>query len=74
MVLEVEHDGTMSEEDLAAVGTLLASDTDAAEVSGKVGLRNVCQRLKLLYGEDGELLIRQMEGERILTRVCFPAA
>ena len=72
LVLEVEHDGAMSDEDLAAVETLLASGTDTAEVSGKVGLRNVCQRLRLLYGEAGELSIRQMEGERILTRVSFP--
>ena len=73
MVLEVEHDGAMNEKDLAAVGALLSSDPDNAAITGKVGLRNVCQRLKLLYGEDGELGIIQMEGERILTRVSFPA-
>ena len=76
IVLEVEHDGVMSEEDLVAVRVLSASGTpaaDSAEMTGKVGLRNVCQRLKLLYGDEGELSISQMDGERILTRVRFPA-
>ena len=73
MVLEVEHDGTMNAEDQAAVKELLSSDTDNAEVTGKVGLRNVSQRLRLLYGEDGEISISQLDGERILTRVSFPS-
>ena len=73
MVLEVEHDGSMSSEDLAAVETLLSGETDNTEISGKVGLRNVCQRLRLLYGEAGELVLLQLENEKILTRVSFPS-
>ncbi len=72
MVLEVEHDGTMSEEDRETVGRLLAADTDNTDISGKVGLRNVSQRLRLLYKDEGEISLRQLEGERILTRVSFP--
>ena len=72
MVLEVEHDGTMSEDDLAAAGKLLAAGEDSTEVSGKVGLRNVSQRLRLLYGEDGKISLCQLDDDRILTRVSFP--
>ena len=72
MVLEVEHDGTMSEDDLAAAGKLLAAGADSTEVSGKVGLRNVSQRLRLLYGEDGKISLCQLDDDRILTRVSFP--
>ena len=72
VVLEVEHDGSMSEEDRVAIEKMLASSPDDTEVSGQVGLRNVRQRLKLLYGEAGELSITQPGGERILARVSFP--
>ena len=72
MVLEVEHDGAMSEEDRETVSRLLDADADGTDISGKVGLRNVSQRLRLLYGEEGEISLCQLEGERILTRVSFP--
>ena len=43
------------------------------EISGQVGLRNVKQRLELLYGEKGSLSLEQIAPERILARVRFPA-
>lgn len=74
VVLEVEHDGSMSAEDRAAVEAMLASTAEDTEISGQVGLRNVRQRLRLLYGEEGELSLRQIGEERILARVSFPAS
>ena len=74
VVLEVEHDGSMSAEDRAAVETMLASAAEDTEISGQVGLRNVRQRLRLLYGDAGELSLRQIGEERILARVSFPTA
>ena len=71
-VMEVEHDGTMSEEDRASVERMLASAASDTEISGQVGLRNVRQRLSLLYGEKGTLSITQSGENRILARVCFP--
>lgn len=72
-VLEVEHDGSMSAEDRASVEAMLAASPDDAEISGQVGLRNVRQRLKLLYGDEGELSLTQPAEDRILARVSFPA-
>ena len=64
---------------LAPVGlnvgdTILSSAEADTEISGRVGLRNVRQRLALLYGEEGSLSIRQSAPERVLARVRFPAA
>ncbi len=72
IVLEVEHDGTMSPEDQAEVNAMLSSPSYETEASGHVGLRNVRQRLKLLYGEEGELSLTQPAPDRILARVSFP--
>ena len=73
IVLEVEHDGSMSEEDRAAVEAMLTAAPDDTEIAGQVGLRNVRQRLRLLYGEEGRLSLSQPGPERILARVSFPA-
>ena len=73
-VLEVEHDGHMNDEDRTAIQALLSSAEDDPAASGHVGLRNVRQRLRLLYGEEGRLTLTEHEGERILARVSFPSA
>ena len=73
VVLEVEHDGSMSEEDRDAIRKMLASTTEDTVISGQVGLRNVRQRLNLLYGEAGELSLSQVSEDRILARAVFPA-
>ena len=69
MVLEVEHDGTMTKADLENIQNLLRSD---AAGGSQVGLKNVNQRLKLLYGEQGVLTISQISPTAILARVSFP--
>ena len=74
VVLECEHDGTLSAEDLQQINAMLFSAGTDTEITGRVGLRNVRQRLALLYGERGSLSIRQSAPERILARVRFPAA
>ena len=71
-VIEVEHDGTMSEEDIISVEAMLASSASDTEISGQIGLRNVRQRLNLLYGEKGTLSLTQSGPDKILARVCFP--
>ena len=71
-VIEVEHDGTMSEEDIISVQAMLASPASDTEISGQIGLRNVRQRLNLLYGEKGTLSLTQSGPDKILARVCFP--
>ena len=72
LVLEVEHDGSMSAEDRASIEAMLASPVEDTEISGQVGLRNVRQRLTLPYGAEGELSLSQSGMDRILARVSFP--
>lgn len=69
VVLEVEHDGTMTAEDREKIRRLLtAQDTE----KGQVGLRNVSQRLGLIYGDRAELTVTEVRPGSILARIRFP--
>ena len=70
MVLEVEHDGVMDEEDRERIRALLS---DGGELESRVGLRNVHQRLKLIYGDDASLEVGETGNGAILARIDFPA-
>lgn len=70
MVLEVEHDGVMDEADRERIRTLLAGD--AGEMAHGVGLHNVHQRLKLIYGDEAALEIGETGRGTILARIDFP--
>ncbi len=72
VILEVEHDGQMTAEDLATIDAVLSSPVEDTGISGQIGLRNVRQRLTLLYGEQGTIHLTQPEEGRILARVSFP--
>lgn len=72
MVLEVEHDGTMSEEDRKKVHDLLTVQTSEPVRGGRVGLRNVNQRLKLLYGPEGGLSLEERTPGKVVARLVFP--
>lgn len=69
MVLEVEHDGTMTEADRENIRALLS---ETAVGGSQVGLRNVSQRLKLIYGQQGSLEVRETGHGTILARITFP--
>ncbi len=58
LLLEVENDGTMTQDDLARIRALL-SDAPAqeGERSVSLGIRNVHQRLRILYGEESGLFV-----------------
>lgn len=71
VVLEVEHNGTMSQDDRAAVARLLSPEPVE---KGQVGLRNVYQRLRLLYKDAGRLTLEEVSPGIILARICFPVA
>ena len=72
VILEVEHDGHMSQEDLATIDAVLSSPVEDTGISGQIGLRNVRQRLTLLYGNQGIICLSQPTDGRILARVSFP--
>jgi len=69
MVLEVAHDGTMTDADREKIRRLLSPEPTGGR---NVGLRNVYRRLKLLYGADGILTVEQVCPGQILARVSFP--
>ena len=69
MILEVEHDGKLTDADRENIRRLLSSETTE---KGQVGLKNVYRRLKLLYGEEGNLTIEEVTSGSILARISFP--
>lgn len=73
IILEVEHDGTMSEEDRQSIRFLLEKAGNSEGSSGQVGLLNVMERVRLIYGDDGRLYVDQIGPDTILARLSFPA-
>lgn len=69
ILLEVEHDGTMTEADRENIRRLASAEDPG---KGRVGLRNVYRRLKLLYGDAGNLTIEEVRPGTILARIRFP--
>lgn len=69
LVLEVEHDGTMSDADRENIRRLLQ---DTSTDGMQVGLKNVSQRLRLIYGSAGKLAVEETTNGTILARVCIP--
>lgn len=72
LVLEVENDGAMTDGDRERVRLLLSEDYDAAnESSGNLGIRNVNQRLKILFGEDSGLSIIMNSKNHTVARIVI---
>lgn len=72
LIFEVENDGVMTEEDEKRIERLLSDDYDAAnESSGNLGIRNVDQRLKIIYGENSGLSIKMNSKGRSVARIVI---
>ena len=66
LYLEIINEGEFTEEDEERVKRLLALDYDTSrESSGNMGIANVNQRLKILYGESCGLCVRRCAEEEI---------
>ena len=72
MVLEVEHDGTMTDADREKIRQLLQLPVSDTVKGAQVGLRNVNQRLALIYGDQGSLTLEEVSPGAILARITFP--
>lgn len=72
LVLEVEHDGIMTDEDRERIRAILDPDAPESLRGGQVGLRNVNQRIRLIYGELGVLTIGESAPGKILARLSLP--
>lgn len=72
LVLEVENDGPMTAEDQERVRLLLSDDYDAEkESSGSLGIRNVNQRLKILFGKSSGLTIIMNSKNHTVARIVI---
>ncbi|MGI5977691.1 MAG: sensor histidine kinase [Candidatus Limivicinus sp.] len=72
-VLEVQHDGSLSESDREKIKEMQMTAASEAKPSTQVGLKNVNQRLKLIYGERASFTVEETEKNSILARISFPS-
>lgn len=69
LILEITNDGDMTEDDREKIKDLLSPDYDAGnESSLNLGIANVNQRLRILYGDACGLTIAQ-EGDKVVSRM-----
>ena len=70
LILEIENNGGLSEEDERHIARLLSPDYDMQnEPSGNIGIANVNQRLRILYGPSCGLSIFPGEGGLVTARL-----
>ena len=75
LYLEVENDGVMTDQDRENISRLLSWDgtsEDNETRMGRIGIRNVNRRLKILYGEMYGLTIEEIAPGSILARIMLP--
>lgn len=75
LVMDVENDGAVSFRDQETIDALLQWDGKEqlpAVGSTRIGIRNVNQRLKILYGPDSGLSIREFEPGKVRSRIVLP--
>ncbi|MEG0616008.1 MAG: sensor histidine kinase [Oscillospiraceae bacterium] len=72
LILEIENDGKCSAEDLAKIEMLL-SDEKPPEGTGatSLGIRNVNQRLRILYGNDSGLLVKMTNEGNVVSQISI---
>lgn len=73
LYIEVTNEGVLSEEQKDKISSLLAADAGEGEANGNLGIMNVNQRLKILYGDSCGLSIWQKDEEHIIARLTILA-
>jgi two-component system sensor histidine kinase YesM len=72
LILEIENDGEMSEENELKIEKLLSPDYDQkSETSNNLGIRNVNQRLKIIFGENSGLSIKKINNKTTLSKITI---
>lgn len=67
----VEHDGHILHEDRLKLDRLLGDSTEPGD-RVHIGIRNVSQRLRLLYGDEASLTIEEVEDALIRAEIRLP--
>ena len=72
LLLDIENDGGLTVEDERRIALLLSPDYDSARESGRnVGISNVNQRLRILYGPPCGLSITRVGENRVMARITI---
>ncbi|EHI59265.1 sensor histidine kinase, partial [Hungatella hathewayi] len=72
LYLEIVNDGTLTEEDEIRIRRFLSPDYDTSkEPSGNVGIANVNQRLRILYGEPCGLSMMKDDENHVIARLTI---
>lgn len=72
LYLEIYNDGTMTDEEGEKIERLLAPDYDTSkEASGNMGIANVNQRLRILYGESCGLTMERAGEGQVVARLTI---
>ncbi len=72
LLLDIENDGGLAPADEARIARLLSPEYESGRESERnVGISNVNQRLRILYGPPCGLTITCGEGERVLARITI---
>lgn len=74
LIMDVEHDGAITPKDRETIDKLLNWDGKEymQESSAHIGIRNVNQRLKILYGPESGLSLEETALGHVRNRICIP--
>lgn len=73
LYLEIKNDGVLTEKDRAKVNRLLDPEYNTSkEPSGNLGIANVNQRLRILFGEPCGLVISETQEQQVVSRLTIP--
>lgn len=73
LVLEIENDGALSPQDHEKIRTLLNLETDPQDShSAHLGIRNVHERLHIIYGQASGLSINMTNRYTVLSKIIIP--
>lgn len=72
LIFEVVNDGVLSPEDEKNIERLLSDDYDvSSESSNNLGIHNVNQRLKIIYGQNSGLVIKMNREDRTVAKITI---
>ena len=72
LYIDIVNEGELTEEEKIKIGHLLEENCDVSkESSGNIGISNVNQRLKMLFGETSGLRIEQCDSEHVCAHLTI---
>ena len=75
MHIEVEHEGHITEEDRKRIDRILSEETEETaekKTRGHVGLKNLYQRIRLIYGDEAAFSVEEKSPGRVISWIDIP--